>query len=204
MTELRSHSLKIDRHDHGEFPDRVIEFAYAVLAMVRLASRLSNGPARSLPLHVVSQGSTYPFPCRPPPNGTSEQHVQAQLRELQAQVAEAESILVVGGGPVGIEFATEVGYEYNVKSASGQKKQKKEITLVSSGDRLMAGPFKPMLGDRLQSQAKEMGVRVVLGQKVDTGDLQTGRIEKQSFQIGNGETVEGTLCGTITHLGTPS
>ena len=53
------------------------------------------------------------------------------------------------------------------------------------------GGFKKGLGDSLQSQLEAAGVECIFGQKLDTGDLETGAIEKKSFDLGKGKSVEG-------------
>jgi NADH dehydrogenase FAD-containing subunit len=127
------------------------------------------------------QGSTYPFPCRPPAD-SSIRSVHSLLVSLQSAVKAASSILVVGAGPVGIEFAGEVAAEY----------PEKKVTIVHSGQALMED-FKPSLGAKLLSQLKGE-VKVVLGCRVDTKGLETGSIENQRFDLGNGEEVEGVSC----------
>jgi NADH dehydrogenase FAD-containing subunit len=56
---------------------------------------------------VVATGSTYAFPARPPDGAASIKEVEEALRSFQADVKAATSILVVGGGAVGVEFAGE-------------------------------------------------------------------------------------------------
>lgn len=107
--------------------------------------------------------------------------MRAALRELQADIAASDSFLVVGGGPVGVEFATEVAYEHAGK----------QITLVHAGDHLIEGPFKSSLGQGLQSQAEKMGVTVHLNERVDTGDLKTGKTGKRTFELSSGKKVQG-------------
>lgn len=128
------------------------------------------------------QGSAYPRPCRPPPAETSIPQVTHYLKELQSGIAAAKSLVVVGGGPVGIELAGEVKAQYKDKG----------VTLVHSGQVFLeGGGFKSSLGESLKSQLEAMGVKLVFGTRLATGELSTGPIPLQSFDLGAGQTVEG-------------
>eukprot|EP00955_Chlamydomonas_euryale_P065731 359328-Chlamydomonas_euryale.AAC.10 len=64
----------------------------------------------------------------------SLQHLRLDTRwpqETSAKVAAAKNIVIVGGGPVGVELAGEI-LEYYVG---------KKITLVHSGERLLESPY---------------------------------------------------------------
>lgn len=56
--------------------------------------------------------------------GTYEEMLES-LHEVQKKVEKAESIVIAGGGPTGVELAGELGFEY---------RDKKDIKLVSPGD----------------------------------------------------------------------
>lgn len=91
-----------------------------------------------------------------------------------------------------MELAGEIAEYY---SAPG--KQKKKITLVHGGERLLAAEsWKPKFGKNLQGQLENLGVEVVLGEKVDIGERETGTLrpgKDQEFRLSNGSTVKGTL-----------
>lgn len=55
-----------------------------------------------------SKGSTYAFPARPPNGAKSIAEVNAAFQSLQSNIKSASSILIVGAGPTGIEFAGEL------------------------------------------------------------------------------------------------
>ncbi|KAK4703405.1 apoptosis-inducing factor 2, partial [Phenoliferia sp. Uapishka_3] len=153
--------LDNDFEELGEGGGRRIEFEYAVLAM----------------------GSSYPKPCRPPPDQTSTTAVTAYLETLQEAVKNSTSILITGGGPVGIEFAGEVAALYG---------KSKLITLVHSAPRFFEGAgFKPSLGESLKSQLIAYGVNLVFGTRLDTGDAETGKLkEKVTYDLGDGGVIE--------------
>lgn len=86
------------------------------------------------------------------------------LRHLQVEVKKASSIVILGGGPVGVEFAGEVYSEY-----SGKK-----ITLITSSKMLIPSMNNKKLHSKLLSQLEKAGVRVLLGDKLVLEDDHTG------------------------------
>ncbi|GAA5823293.1 hypothetical protein JCM11251_007555 [Rhodosporidiobolus azoricus] len=164
VTELNEHSVVLDK-PHPEFGNEV-EFDYAILAT----------------------GSSYPFPARPHPNTTLTE-TKASLQALQSSLSSAKSVLVVGGGPVGIEYAAEVASHYNGKEGRARK----EVTVVHSHDKFMyEDGWKDKFNNSLLKQVKDLGVEVVLGQRVNGLEgLETGPIEggTREFKLSNGEVV---------------
>jgi NADH dehydrogenase FAD-containing subunit len=73
-------------------------------------------------------------------------------------------------------------------------KGRKNVTLVHSGDILIGKPFKPKLGQGLHNQLKDLGVKVILGERIDgiqgrtTGSLGGMR----SFETRTHGTIKGT------------
>lgn len=64
------------------------------------------------------QGASYEFPCRAQPEDELATDVHRRLKEFQADVAAAKSVLVVGGGPAGTEFSGEVASQYPGKKVT--------------------------------------------------------------------------------------
>lgn len=137
---------------------------------------------------VIATGSTYAFPCRPPTSTSTGPGVTAVLQGLQKEVEAASSVLIVGGGPVGIEFAGEVKAQY----------PKKTVTLVHSQKVFLEREgFKASLGTSLLSQLEKMGVKVVFETRLDTTGLETGKIEEQVFNLGEAGNVKGELSPSL-------
>lgn len=133
---------------------------------------------------IIATGSNYAFPCRPPTQDSSIDGVRKLFRATQEAIKASSSILIVGGGPVGIEFAGEVKAAYP---------QGKEVTLVHAGKALMEGEgYKESLGRSLLDQLRARGVHVVFNKRLDTHGLETGKIEPEEFDLG-GE--EGSVKG---------
>ena len=55
---------------------------------------------------ILATGSSYPFPAKSDVDEAEE--AQAKYRALQAELAAADSVLLLGAGPVGIELAGEI------------------------------------------------------------------------------------------------
>ncbi|KAK4056996.1 hypothetical protein OIO90_001896 [Microbotryomycetes sp. JL221] len=150
VVELHQNHVILSKDD-GEFGNK-LEFEYIILAT----------------------GSKYAFPCRPKEGSITASDVINQFKHTQQEVADSKSILIVGAGPVGIEFAAEVASQHPGK----------KITLVSNGDKLLPD-FRPAVGQGLESQLRKLGVEIVYDAKVDIDGLQTGKIEPKDFELGS-------------------
>lgn len=109
---------------------------------------------------------------------------------MQAQIETSSSILIVGGGPVGIEFAGEVAAHYNGKSG----RSRKEVTLVHAQKTYLTEPgWKDGFNSSIRNQLDALGVKTIFGTKVDDIPKATGKLSqgKQDFQLTNGQTVTG-------------
>ncbi|KAK4701801.1 apoptosis-inducing factor 2, partial [Phenoliferia sp. Uapishka_3] len=133
---------------------------------------------------VFATGATYAWPARPPTGSRDIQAVVDAYKILQSEVAQAESVLVVGAGATGVEYAGEVKHQF----------PDKKVTLVASSAQLFDGPqWNPKFGKSLQSQLEEMNVDIKYGTRLDTGDLKTGPISRQEFSFTDGSSVQGKL-----------
>ncbi|KWU45876.1 FAD/NAD(P)-binding domain-containing protein [Rhodotorula sp. JG-1b] len=164
VVELKEHSVVIDK-SHPELGTE-IPFEYCI----------------------VATGSDYPWPCRPR-KGASIDEIKSDFRTLQAQVESSSSILVVGGGPVGIEFAGEVAAHYNGKAGRAKKQG---ITIVHAQETYLTEPgWKDGFNSSIRSQLDGLGVKTIFGAKVDDIPDKTGQLAggTQDFALSNGETV---------------
>jgi len=198
VEEVKERSIVLD-DTHEEF-GREIEFDYMVLATVSFLFSLFRLPGRALtPREPILKGSRYPFPCRPEERGT-EESIKEQFRKLQGEIAEASSVLICGGGPVGMELTGEIAEYYNTNSS----RQKKKITLIHSGKRFLAGEgWKPKFGDNLKNQLEKLGVELKFDEKVEVGDRETGPLRggDREFRLKNGETIQGEFSRISSHSG---
>lgn len=113
---------------------------------------------------VVASGSRARFPGKLPAAGDTKAGGVALFKHSQEVIAKAKNIVIVGGGPVGVELAGEIADWHTVDSS---KADTKKVTLVHSGETLLSGNG---LGPRIQARVREVlegkGVRVLLDQRL--------------------------------------
>jgi NADH dehydrogenase FAD-containing subunit len=114
---------------------------------------LEDGQRLKFDYLVLATGSSYPFPAKMASDKVAE--AETAVRLVNERVARAKSILLIGAGPVGIELAGEIASLYPGKP----------VTLIDPGDRLMPA-FHPKLGERLYAGLKQLGVRVLFGERL--------------------------------------
>lgn len=105
---------------------------------------------------VLATGSANAFPTVAAPATVDE--LRRGLDTLRTLVAKSQRILVVGGGPVGVEICGEVA-----ERTSG-----KRVVLAHRGTELLGGAFRgrPVTG-RLDAQLRDIGVDVRCGASVE-------------------------------------
>src|SRR6202163_2590925 len=100
---------------------------------------------------VLATGSRYPFPAKT--DLVDTRHAQEQVRQTHRALAQADRVLLVGAGPVGIELAGEIRHVWPDKS----------IVLLDVGDEVLGGPHMPELKAELRRQLVEARVELILG-----------------------------------------
>ncbi|KAJ2811091.1 hypothetical protein H4S07_002281, partial [Coemansia furcata] len=116
---------------------------------------LSDGQTLVYDYLVLATGARNKLPSNLLSSSIAE--AQDEATRLFDAVARAQSILIVGGGAVGVEIAGEIGHAYPDKS----------VTLVHSAPRLLPPNFKPGIGDGAATKLKRLGVAVHLNEKVN-------------------------------------
>ncbi|WP_405141005.1 FAD-dependent oxidoreductase [Sphaerisporangium sp. NBC_01403] len=100
---------------------------------------------------VLATGSTYPFPGKTDATETEVAH--ERYRASHRALADADRVLLVGAGPVGLELAGEIKAVWPGK----------HVTIVDTADDILAGPYMPELRAELRRQLDELGVELLLG-----------------------------------------
>src|ERR1700682_2066284 len=111
----------------------------------------SSGEEISADYVVLASGSRYPFPAKT--DLVDTHHAQEQIRRAHRALAQADRVLLVGAGPVGIELAGEIRHVWPQKS----------IVLLDVADEILGGPYKPELKAELRRQLIEARVELILG-----------------------------------------
>jgi NADH dehydrogenase FAD-containing subunit len=126
----------------------------------------ASGEEISADYVVLATGSQYPFPAKTDLVDTP--HAQEQIRQAHRALAQADRVLLVGAGPVGIELAGEIRHVWPDKS----------IVLLDVADEILGGPYRPELKAELRSQLIDARVELILGsslrQAPPTGPAQLG------------------------------
>ena len=111
----------------------------------------ASGEEISADYVVLATGSRYPFPAKT--DLVDTHHAQEQVRQTHRALAQADRVLLVGAGPVGIELAGEIRHVWPEKS----------IVLLDVADEVLGGPYKPELKAELRRQLVESRVELILG-----------------------------------------
>ena len=169
---------------------KVTEVTENAVKLDRAAPAPFDGDTIPIEVGVIATGSSYAIPMRPLSAKLSE--AQEGLRKMQGEIKSAKHIVVVGGGPVGVEFAGEV-----LEQHPGKK-----ITLVHMGDSLLTG-YRAPLGKKLFDQLRSRKVDVRLNTSVDLTkeDIeQSNRLASEDIHIklsdGSSLTTDFLFLGT--------
>src|ERR1700680_4033358 len=111
----------------------------------------ASGEEISADYVVLASGSKYPFPAKT--DLVDTRHAQEQVRQTHRALAQADRVLLVGAGPVGIELAGEIRDVWPEKS----------IVLLDVADEILGGPYMPELKVELPHQLVEAHVELIMG-----------------------------------------
>jgi len=103
---------------------------------------------------VIATGSSYAFPGKIA--ATDIESSYTRYREVHSLIQKATKIVIVGGGPVGVELAGEIATDFKGK----------KLTLIHSRPTLLPDNLNPELKSRVLQGLKDIGVDVWLNQKV--------------------------------------
>jgi NADH dehydrogenase FAD-containing subunit len=106
---------------------------------------------------VLATGSRYPFPAKT--DLVDTHHAQEQVRQTNRALAQADRVLLIGAGPVGIELAGEIRHVWPEKT----------IVLLDVADEILGGPYIPELKAELRRQLVESRVELILGSPLQEG-----------------------------------
>ncbi|MGO3796940.1 MAG: FAD-dependent oxidoreductase [Pauljensenia sp.] len=132
---------------------------------------------------VLASGSSYPFPAKYSSSRTVV--AKARLEQLHENLAAAHSVLLVGGGTVGIELTGELANAY----------PDLEITIVERADSILSTPgYTDELRSEMGRQLDELGARVLTGSELAyLPPYNVGELGRFTVHTKSGEAVEGDL-----------
>ncbi|WP_433796169.1 NAD(P)/FAD-dependent oxidoreductase [Actinoplanes sp. CA-252034] len=157
------------------------------------AVELASGERLEADYIVLATGSTGPFPNRIA--GTSRSEVTRHLHELHSALDQASGVLLLGAGPIGLEFAGEIAAAWPGRP----------VTVVDPVPELLVGRFPDRLRSDLARQLDDLGVRMLLGTKLDTPpDTPAGTVRPFTVTTGDGTTIAADLWFACYGGTTPS
>jgi NADH dehydrogenase FAD-containing subunit len=136
---------------------------------------LASGERLPYDVVVIATGADYPEPARFV--GTTVEEAARVFRGHQRRIAESERIMVVGGGPSGVELSAEIRLA----------RPEAEVTLAHSGAALLEGNGGVRAGRRALGWLEAHGVRVLLDTFVSPGSA------FGSFRDAAGHPIEADL-----------
>ncbi|KAK4162346.1 apoptosis-inducing factor A [Cladorrhinum sp. PSN259] len=153
---------------------------------------LDSSSSTTLPFDylIAATGTTLSFPGTM--TSDSKSASVTSLQSFQSSIKASPSIIIIGGGAVGVQMACDLKEIYPSKS----------VTLVHSRDQLMP-VYHPALSDLIKDRFRELGVNLVTGSRVvlppagfpTVYDPEQGKEEEQQQQVHlqNGQTLKAGL-----------
>ncbi|KAL4929166.1 NAD(P)/FAD-dependent oxidoreductase [Aspergillus undulatus] len=114
----------------------------------------------------------------------------AYLRKHQTDIKKASSILVAGGGAVGVQMATDLKELY----------PEKEVTVVQSRPKLMP-QYHEKLHEIIKARFDELGIKFITGSRVKVPESGFPSTTPFAVQLTNGSTLEGKYDFVILATG---
>jgi NADH dehydrogenase FAD-containing subunit len=132
---------------------------------------LSSGEEIRAAYVVLATGSSYPFPAKADADRAADS--QDRVRAAHDALAQAQRVLLLGGGPVGVELAGEIHAAWPDKS----------VTIVDMADDIIGDRFSPELRTELRRQLADRGVEVLLGSPLQEGEPPTPAGDLSVFTV---------------------
>lgn len=138
---------------------------------------------------VVATGSSTHHPAFS--NSTDTQATMNAIKTMNKQVRSAKDIIVVGGGPTGVEVAAEIGEFLNGKPGwFFNPPRKANVTLLTATNHLLP-TLRPAIGKQAENKLKALGVDVLYNTRV--ADVSETRGGRTTLTLAKGEKLEADL-----------
>ncbi|ORY90496.1 hypothetical protein BCR43DRAFT_518964 [Syncephalastrum racemosum] len=129
---------------------------------------------------VLATGTAYPAPSRV--DGIDLSSCEAELNGLRENIRKANHVVIVGGGPTGIELVGEILDLY----------KDKKITLIHSHGRILDTTFPDQARDQFANRMRGDGVDLLLNETVVLDTVKPG-LTQQQISTKTGKTVDCDL-----------
>ncbi|EDO45250.1 predicted protein [Nematostella vectensis] len=148
---------------------------------------LSNGQELSYDYLVFACGSSVPFPGKVP-QGVTREDAHKLYEELALQVKNSEKIVIIGGGPVGVELAGEIANDY----------PSKKVTIVNAKEQLISNKMSEKFQKKINKGLKDLKVNLVLGEKIAMDELDPWVQGPITITTDKGTSIEADLVFRCT------
>ena len=127
--------------------------------------KLENGKELEFNIAIIATGSRYKRFSIPKPADIvrNMEERDKQFQEEHQKLDKAQKILIIGGGPVGVELAGDIAYYYPEKT----------VYLIEALPRLLNN-FKPRASKIAKKELENMGVQVILNEFIERDMNETG------------------------------
>lgn len=132
------------------------------------------------------------------------------LRESQDRIAKAQSILIIGGGALGVQYASDIAWTYGTANCPGKKitdeiesipaatkhytPTTKRVILLSSSSTLLPR-FQNWMHENAYAELEKLGVEIHLGTRADLSSIDetTNGRQQRVIKTTNGKEIETDL-----------
>ncbi|XP_077987962.1 ferroptosis suppressor protein 1-like isoform X2 [Glandiceps talaboti] len=144
---------------------------------------------------VIATGAMGMFPAKLMMTTSTDDAITLYEKQIE-EVRAAQSIVIIGGGAVGVELAGEIATDF----------KEKQVTIVHAGNRLVSNVMHENFHKEVQEQLNNLNVNLILGDKVKNLDEVPDEYQRDKFKITteNGVEIETELAIRCTGLKTNS
>lgn len=156
----------------------------------------ASGEQQSIPYAalVIATGFTTPSPLFT--QSTDAAALEATYDAFQQTLKNAKTVIIGGGGPVGVETAGEIAELLNGKPgfmASAPKNPKAKVTVIC-GDKKLLPVLRKSISQTAQGYLKRLGCDVTYNTRVlSASKIGEGEAAKTLVELSSGETIEADI-----------
>ncbi|ETV87027.1 hypothetical protein H257_02038 [Aphanomyces astaci] len=132
---------------------------------------------------ILATGSSYVSPIKVPSGSYTRENVENAIVDTANHIKAASSVLIIGGGPVGVEIAGEIAVAFPDKT----------VTILDAHDKLIGNSaLTDKFRNNLTARLNALKVKLVLGERLPTREIAHG-FEKKTVQTDKGTSIESDV-----------
>ena len=163
---------------------------------------LDSEEAISYDYLLVCTGNTFASPWHY--SSSSFELLETNLNDIRQHISLARHVVVVGGGAVGIEVASEIAYHYQQL-----KRENASVTIVHSGSEVLSGmdvPHGDVFRENIMKKLRQFAVNVIFNDRLELSDEEKQRSfisEEKTWRLKSGRVLDADLILICTGSGKP-